>query len=187
MCVQGGKPRSSYWFIGVQDGRVLYLDPHTVQAAVGESSALLSSAGCASFHTEQLYSMIAQQLDPSMALGFYIRSHTDWALFKQHAQALEDKHNAYALVRVKATRGWRPASDDSGEAQQRSPVDRLPQRSAGQSSQAEAAHSASARHSQAESKVQQCLPKIFAELLCKVGSRKRCCAEACLKLQLHDH
>ena len=159
MSWQGGKPRSSYWFIGVQDGRVLYLDPHTVQAAVGESSALLSSAGCASFHTEQLYSMPAQQLDPSMALGFYIRSHADWALFKQHAQALEDKHNAYALVRVKATRGWRPASEDGGEAQQRPLVNGLPQRVAGQSARAEAAHSAPARpphaHSQAESKVQE--------------------------------
>ena len=97
---------------------MLYLDPHTVQPAVDGSAALLSAAACSSFHTQQLYSTPAQQLDPSMALGFYIHDWQDWLSFVQHARSLEDRHAAYALVRVKETRGWRPTSSDEAKQQQ---------------------------------------------------------------------
>ena len=101
---------------------MLYLDPHTVQPVVDESTALLSYGGCSSFHTQHVYSMAAQQLDPSMALGFYIAGWRDWHSFLHHARSLEERHAAYALVRVKATRGWRPSGQydsDSPQQQQR--------------------------------------------------------------------
>ena len=91
----------------MQDDRLFYLDPHTVQPALSHSSRLLVSSDAATYHTERLLSMPAASIDPSLAIGFYIRSWEDWTDFVQAALRHEERDALYAVVRVRETRGWK--------------------------------------------------------------------------------
>ena len=103
----GGRPRTSFYFIGVQDERLLYLDPHSVQPALPHSSHLLREADCASFHTERVCSIPATAIDPSLAIGFYLRTWDDWTQLADHARSMEEHDPVYAVVRVRERRGWK--------------------------------------------------------------------------------
>ena len=97
--IMGGKPRSSLYFIGVQDAMLFYLDPHTVQKSVslvGEASLARGStlaakhAIASSYHCASIQSIPVRDIDPSMALGFYIESRKSldhfWEQAKQFSQ-----------------------------------------------------------------------------------------------------
>ena len=114
--MMGGKPRTSFYFIGVQDDRLLYLDPHTVQPALPHSSHLLRTAECATFHTSKLYSMPATAIDPSLAIGFYLRTWEDWTQLAAQARRMEEHDPTYAVVRVREKRGWK-GRDEREEAE----------------------------------------------------------------------
>ncbi|ETO28410.1 hypothetical protein RFI_08723 [Reticulomyxa filosa] len=69
----GGKPQRSLYFVGHQNQHLFYLDPHTV-------------FDCSVPHSVPTYCHLVQslsirELDPSMALGFFIRDQRDFDLF----------------------------------------------------------------------------------------------------------
>ncbi len=65
----GGRPNHALHFIGCCDDKLIYLDPHTTQDAVG-SVRNMTPGGVAdrSYHTERAGRMDIAQLDPSLAL-----------------------------------------------------------------------------------------------------------------------
>jgi len=88
--VLGGRPRGARWFYGaLSDGSKIFgLDPHTVQpaprkrpAAVNGKSSLvvdLSNDYLRSVHTANAEVFSLQQMDPSIALGFYCQNRRDF-------------------------------------------------------------------------------------------------------------
>ena len=62
----GGRPRRSYYFLGCQGERVLYLDPHEVQPALRADAPQLPSCHFA----QPPRTMPMREIDPSLALGF---------------------------------------------------------------------------------------------------------------------
>lgn len=64
----GGKPNHAHWFIGTVGDELVYLDPHTTQPVVD-----LDEVGSRddSYHCPHSSRMKVQQLDPSVALGFF--------------------------------------------------------------------------------------------------------------------
>lgn len=72
--IVGGKPNHSLYFIGYQmnpETHLFYLDPHTVFPAPNPQRPL-SRQNCV-FHCQEINSLDAKLLDPSMAIGFYIK------------------------------------------------------------------------------------------------------------------
>ncbi|KAK0524320.1 Cysteine protease atg4 [Tilletia horrida] len=110
--ISGGRPSSSYYFMGCQENTLFYLDPHNVRPAVpyqppprsvqrkGSSSDLASQAAKAqpaslsdqeawqddwwcqaysdaqlsTFHCDKVRKMPMKSLDPSMLLGFLVKT-----------------------------------------------------------------------------------------------------------------
>jgi hypothetical protein len=113
--VVGGSPGSSLYLVGHQADSVLYLDPHTVQAAAG------GDADWRSFRCDVLRAMPLAGVDPSLALGFYCRGAGDpvfrsafGAFGRIHASVLSNSSvsGGPLSVAVQTTtepfaRGWR--------------------------------------------------------------------------------
>jgi len=62
----GGRPRKSYYFIGFQGERLLYLDPHYVQPSLAAEHPAVASC----HFTSGVRSVRLASIDPSLALGF---------------------------------------------------------------------------------------------------------------------
>jgi len=84
--IVGGKPQRSLYFIGHQRDRLLYLDPHTVFPTPNPLRPL-SRQKCV-FHCQEINSLDAQLLDPSMAIGFLIRHDDELEAFWHDATEL---------------------------------------------------------------------------------------------------
>jgi len=82
----GGRPRASLYFIGHQDDRVFYMDPHTVQPSSGLDDDI--DVYSVSYHTSDVYSMRIHDIDPSLALGFYCRSYHDFCDFWERVKKM---------------------------------------------------------------------------------------------------
>ncbi|XP_057217049.1 cysteine protease ATG4A [Triplophysa rosa] len=75
--VLGGKPNLAYYFIGVIDDELIYLDPHTTQQAVESESGI--AVDDQSYHCQRTpHRMKITSLDPSVALGFFFGSEEDF-------------------------------------------------------------------------------------------------------------
>lgn len=70
----GGKPNSSLYFVGYQDDDLIYLDPHVVQPTVTPRHDVQDST----YHCHQPLKMHITELDPTLAIGFYCRTPTDF-------------------------------------------------------------------------------------------------------------
>jgi len=74
----GGKPQRSLYFIGYQENpeaHLFYLDPHTVFPSPNPQRPL-SRQKCV-FHCQEINSIDGKLLDPSMAIGFFIKPRQD--------------------------------------------------------------------------------------------------------------
>ena len=86
----GGKPQKSLYFIGYQQNKLFYLDPHTVFPSP-ICSVPLSKQNCP-FHCQEINSLDANQLDPSMAIAFFIKPcENDLESFWQNATKLMNR------------------------------------------------------------------------------------------------
>ena len=71
----GGRPRAAHYFVGsTSAGKLLYLDPHTVQPALRREAPEVRSCH---YTAPTVPSIRTLELDPSLALGFLCRSHAD--------------------------------------------------------------------------------------------------------------
>lgn len=79
--IAGGRPNSSLYFIGLQGDDMIYLDPHFSRCAL-ETKALsqYSKDEFNTYHCTEPRRINIASLDPSMLLGFYCRTLTDFNL-----------------------------------------------------------------------------------------------------------
>lgn len=73
--IVGGRPRHALWFVGYRGDCLLYLDPHTTQFLVKTDN--LEDIPDRSYHCSKTDMMHYQELDPSLALGFFCRELAD--------------------------------------------------------------------------------------------------------------
>ncbi|EIE27123.1 peptidase C54 [Coccomyxa subellipsoidea C-169] len=90
--IVGGRPSSSLYFIGLQDQHVLYLDPHEVQEVASEA-ADLDTYFCSSLRLMPL-----ANIDPSLAIGFYCSSLSDFEDLCGRLRTLEAEAGCAPLV-----------------------------------------------------------------------------------------
>ncbi len=90
--IAGGRPSSSHYFVAFQNDMFIFLDPHeTQQAAKLESTEACSNEAAATFHTRSLHWIHLQNMDPSMVIGFLIRTQDDYIDWKNSVQSLPEK------------------------------------------------------------------------------------------------
>ncbi|SPO37940.1 uncharacterized protein PSFLO_03417 [Pseudozyma flocculosa] len=120
--IAGGRPSSSYYFMGHQGNSLFYLDPHHVRPAVplryppsrfpsAASSAdegspdddadewwahAYSEQQLATFHSDKVRRMPIKSLDPSMLLGFLCKDEADLQDFCARVKAMPKSIFAFA-------------------------------------------------------------------------------------------
>lgn len=110
--IAGGRPSSSYYFIGTQENSLFYIDPHYPRPSISLRipsvsdplynlalalplsatkenrdlndffSIAYSEDELTTYHSDTVRRMALRNLDPSMLLGFLIRDHSDWQDFE---------------------------------------------------------------------------------------------------------
>ncbi|UZJ54631.1 hypothetical protein CBS101457_003951 [Exobasidium rhododendri] len=99
--IAGGRPSSSYYFVGYQGDSLFYLDPHHVRATVPFRhpppamendkdwwTQAFSEADLSSYHSDRPKRMPMKSLDPSMLLGFLIKDQSSLRDFVDRVKAL---------------------------------------------------------------------------------------------------
>ncbi|KAJ3692995.1 hypothetical protein LUZ60_012090 [Juncus effusus] len=97
--ILGGKPGASTYIVGIQDEKALYLDPHEVQLAVDFQPDNLE-ADTSSYHCSTVRHLPLDQIDSSLAIGFYCRDKDDFDDFCSRASELDEKANGAPLFTV---------------------------------------------------------------------------------------
>ncbi|KAJ7918714.1 hypothetical protein B0H13DRAFT_1991420 [Mycena leptocephala] len=105
--IAGGRPSSSYYFVGAQAEGLFYLDPHHSRPAVPLRPPLktttdkdmdeaaeqyyasaYTAAELQTFHCEKVRKMAISGLDPSMLVGFLCRDADEWTDFRKRVLEL---------------------------------------------------------------------------------------------------
>lgn len=118
----GGKPNASFYFIGSQDDRVFYLDPHWVQPMMRpESDSAWTSfstpvPGANTCQCAGAKDMAWEDLDPSLALGFLCRTRDELLDLATRVRVQNAAGDGQAvLFGVANGAGDAPLSDDEEE------------------------------------------------------------------------
>lgn len=82
--IAGGKPCSSYYFLGCSGDDFIYLDPHSPQPH-------LDKIDVDSYHTTAYLKIPFSSLDPSMLIGITIKNIDDYLEFKNQCQESNNK------------------------------------------------------------------------------------------------
>lgn len=82
--IAGGKPSSSFYFIGSCGSDMLYLNPHSPQPYLAQ---LVEET----YHTKGYLKLAFENVDPSMLVGVTFCSKQDYQEFKVHCQKTENK------------------------------------------------------------------------------------------------
>ncbi|KAF9215588.1 Cysteine protease atg4b [Podila verticillata] len=94
--IAGGRPGRSLYFVACQGNELFYFDPHFVKPRATQEE--LNQCPAASYHCNVVRTMEMQELDPSMMLGFLIRSQDD--LLDLDHRLKNDMEQAYPLVTI---------------------------------------------------------------------------------------
>lgn len=86
--IAGGRPRSSYYFYGYHGDRLLYLNPHTEKRALqfDEETGTFGVERHAEVHTRKIDALRLAAMDPTMLVGFLVRSEHDYYEWKTYMQ-----------------------------------------------------------------------------------------------------
>ncbi|KAJ3447722.1 cysteine protease atg4 [Anaeramoeba flamelloides] len=79
----GGKPNTSFYFIGIQNKSFFFLDPHRTQKYKGEFFS--STLDTSSFIQRSIYSINIESIEPSIAIGFLLKDENDFQDFISRA------------------------------------------------------------------------------------------------------
>lgn len=94
--IAGGRPSSSHYFFGYQGDYLFYLDPHIPQAALVETqengSVSPPRLDTSTVHTNKIRKIHMSEIDPSMLLGFLIKTKEEWDSWKSKIQNPEHKN-----------------------------------------------------------------------------------------------
>ncbi|RCI11710.1 hypothetical protein L249_7437 [Ophiocordyceps polyrhachis-furcata BCC 54312] len=116
--IAGGRPSSSHYFVGVQGLFLFYLDPHHTRPALPYYSNADSYKAdeINSCHTARLRRLHVREVDPSMLIGFLIRSHDDWQEWRRCTKHVQGKAVIHVADRALTTPAFgsqtRTAIDD---------------------------------------------------------------------------
>lgn len=80
----GGTPKHSLYFVGFQEDKLIYLDPHLMQDTVDVGHREFPVH---SYHCVYPRKVSFTSVDPSCALGFYCRTREDFERFTNTVQA----------------------------------------------------------------------------------------------------
>ncbi|KAI9140996.1 hypothetical protein BKA69DRAFT_467748 [Paraphysoderma sedebokerense] len=92
--IVGGRPKKSFWFVGWEDDNLLYFDPHISR----DFDSFNSGVPVHKYHTTQIRSTPLSSIDPSMLLGFLIKSKTELENFLYKVQ--HELNQSYPLFSV---------------------------------------------------------------------------------------
>ncbi|XP_041359693.1 cysteine protease ATG4C-like [Gigantopelta aegis] len=81
--VIGGKPKHSMYFVGFQDDKLIYMDPHYCQDMVNTTKP---DFPVHTFHCVSPRKLSFSKMDPSCTVGFYCRSYEDFYKFVDEAE-----------------------------------------------------------------------------------------------------
>ncbi|RDA90093.1 hypothetical protein CP533_4693 [Ophiocordyceps camponoti-saundersi (nom. inval.)] len=91
--IAGGRPSSSHYFVGVQGSFLFYLDPHHTRTALPyhKDTNSYRDDEINSCHTARLRRLHVREVDPSMLVGFLIRSQDDWQEWRRCTKHVQGK------------------------------------------------------------------------------------------------
>ncbi|ORZ27501.1 hypothetical protein BCR41DRAFT_367824 [Lobosporangium transversale] len=77
--IAGGRPSSSYYFVGYQGDDLFYLDPHHSRNIVETKDlSAYTAEDFATYHCETIRKIDISAIDPSMLLAFYCRDRSEF-------------------------------------------------------------------------------------------------------------
>ncbi|CAO3565164.1 unnamed protein product [Mortierella alpina] len=94
--IAGGRPGRSLYFVACQGNELFYFDPHFVKPRATQDD--LKQCPSASYHCGVVRTMDIVELDPSMMLGFLIRSQDDLADLATRLK--QDMEKSYPLLTI---------------------------------------------------------------------------------------
>ncbi|ODA76466.1 hypothetical protein RJ55_07736 [Drechmeria coniospora] len=91
--IAGGRPSSSYYFVGAQGLFLFYLDPHHTRRALPyyPDPKQYTTEEVESCHTYRLRNIHIREVDPSMLIGFLIRTEDDWLDWRRCVDHVQGK------------------------------------------------------------------------------------------------
>ncbi|KAG9062108.1 Cysteine protease atg4b [Linnemannia hyalina] len=95
--IAGGRPGRSLYFVAYQGHDLFYFDPHTVKARATHEE--MSHCPSPSYHCNVVRTMDIMELDPSMMLGFLIRSMQDLTeLMTEMKHGMDQRYSLFTIV-----------------------------------------------------------------------------------------
>ncbi|BFY99701.1 hypothetical protein BsWGS_02741 [Bradybaena similaris] len=111
MGIIGGRPKHSLYFLGWQDNKLLYLDPHLCRDAVDTTASDFKTE---TFHCKTPRKLHMDKMDPSCTVGFYIKNAEDFQNFVQDVKEFispPKQRNVYPLFTFSDGRQGEPNAD----------------------------------------------------------------------------
>ncbi|KAF8947465.1 Cysteine protease atg4b [Haplosporangium gracile] len=95
--IAGGRPGRSLYFVAYQGNELFYFDPHTVKARATHEE--MSQCPSFSYHCNVVRTMDIMELDPSMMLGFLIRSMQDLVeLMAEMKHSMDQRYSLFTII-----------------------------------------------------------------------------------------
>ena len=109
--IVGGRTNASHYFIGCQGDSVLFMDPHTVQAAAMDADAPMSDEEAATYFCSDIRTMEVTAMSPSLAVAFHCETSGDFDDLVGRLRRLEGECGCAPLLTVQDKEP--PPRDDS--------------------------------------------------------------------------